>query len=88
MTMKAIVHSWHMESINSLQDLPQAPSKTEILMRPAKVPSNINIPDLTTFKHCFLNAYKIITELYGIKYSFNTWLGLLLKGLLKRGWLQ
>ena len=42
----AILNDWHMESIGFVLVFPQSPIKTNIYMRPPKVPSGFSIPDL------------------------------------------
>ena len=57
-------------------------------MRPPKVPSGFSIPDLPTFSDRFLNVYKLLKNLYGLKDAGKTWFDFLNKGLLERGWKQ
>ena len=63
----AILNDWHMESIDFVLAFPQAPLKTDIYMRPPKVQSGFSIPDLPTFSDRFLNVYKLLKNLYGLK---------------------
>ena len=77
-----------MESIDFVLTFLQAPIKTDICMRPPKVPSGFSIPNLPMFSDRFLNVYKLLKNLYGLKYAGKTWLDFLKKGLLERGWKQ
>ena len=67
MFMFAILNYWHMESINFVLAFPQAPIKTDIYMRPPKVPSSFFILDLPAFSDRFLSVYKLLKNLYGLK---------------------
>ena len=49
MIVFAVLKDWHMESIDFVLAFPQAPIKTDIYMRPLKVPSGFSVPDLPTF---------------------------------------
>lgn len=64
-----------MESIDFVLAYPQAPIKTDIYMKPPKVPPDFVIPDLPNLKN-----------LYGLKDAGKTWANYLRKGLLDRGW--
>ena len=86
MIVFAILNDWHMESIDFVLAFLQAPIKTDIYMRPLKVPSGFSIPDLPTFSDRFLNVYKLLKNLYGLKDDGKTWFDFLKKGLLERGW--
>ena len=77
-----------MESIDFVLAFPQAPIKTDIYMRPPKVPSGFSIPDLPTFYDHFLNVYNLLKNLYSLKDAGKTWFDFLKKGLLKQGWKQ
>ena len=57
-------------------------------MRPPKVPSGFSIPNLPTFSDRFLNVYKLLKNLYGLKDAGKTWFDFLKKGLPERGWKQ
>ena len=85
MIMLVILNNWHMESIEFVLAFPQAPIKTDIYMRPTKVPSGFSIPDLPTFSDRFLRVYKLLKNLYSLKDAGGKWFGFLKKGLLKRG---
>ena len=67
---------------------PQAPVKTDIYMRPPKVPGEFVIPDLPKREDRFQNLYKLIKNLYGLKDAGKTWFDYLKKGLKQRGWKQ
>lgn len=73
-----------MESIDFVLAYPQAPIKTDIYMKPPKGPSDFSIPDLPTFSDCFLNVYKLLQNLYGLKDAGKTWADYLTAGLLER----
>ena len=88
MIVFAILNDWHMESIDFVLAFPQATIKTDIYMRPPKVPSGFSIPDLPMFSDCFLNVYKLLKNLYGLKDAGKTWFDFLKKGLLEQGWKQ
>jgi hypothetical protein len=82
----ALVNNWHMQSIDFVLAFPQAPIKTDIFMRPPKVPHDFIIPDLPSFADRFTNAYKLLRNLYGLKDAGKTWHDFLKKGLVTRGW--
>jgi len=84
----ALIKGWHMESIDFVLAFPQAPVKTDIFMKPPKVPRDFVIPDLPNFTDRFQNVYQLIKNLYGLKDAGRTWYQYLRKGLLKRGWIQ
>ena len=88
MIVFAILNNLHMESINFVLAFPQAPIKTNIYMRPPKVPLGFSIPDLPAFSDRFVRVYKLLMNLYSLKYDGKIWFDLLDKGLLKRGWKQ
>ena len=46
MLIMALINDWHVRSIDFVLAYPQAPIKTDIFMRPPKVPPDFNIPDL------------------------------------------
>ena len=73
MIVFAILNDWHMESIDFVLAIPQAPIKTDIYMRPPKVLSGFSIPDLPTFSDRFLNVYKLLKNPYGLKDAGKTW---------------
>ena len=77
-----------MESIDFVLAFPQDPIKTDIYMRPPKAPSGFFIPDLPAFSDRFLSVCKLLMNLYGLKDAGKTWLHLLNKEFLKRGWKQ
>ena len=62
--------------------------KTDIYMKPPKVPSDFRISDLPNFADRFLNVYKLLKNLYGLKDGGRTWYEHLTKGLAERGWQQ
>jgi hypothetical protein len=83
----ALLNDWHMvQSIDFVLVFPQAPVKTDIYMNPPKVPRGFNIPDLPTFADRFLNVYKLLRNLLGLKDVGKTWVDYLKKGLIARGW--
>lgn len=84
----ALIQNWYMESIDFVLAFPQAPVKTDIFMRPPKVPKNFVIPDLPNFTDRFSNVHQLIKNLYGLKAAGITWYQYLCKGLVKRGWTQ
>lgn len=88
MLVLAIIMDWHMQSIDFVLAYPQAPVKTDIYMRPPRVPSNFTIPDLPLQSDKFTKLYKLIKNLYGLKDAGSTWYEHLRKGLLSRGWVQ
>ena len=53
MLVFAMINDWHMRSIDFVMAYPQAPTKTDILMKPPKVPPNFCIPDLPSFTDHF-----------------------------------
>jgi hypothetical protein len=69
----ALVNNWYMQSIDFVLAFPQAPIKTDIFMRPPKVPHDFIIPDLPSFADRFTNAYKLLQNLYGLKDAGKTW---------------
>jgi hypothetical protein len=75
-----------MQSINFVLAFPQAPIKTDIYMKPPKVPQKFDIPDLPSFSDRFTKVYKLLKNLYGLKDAGRTWFEFLEKGLHKRGW--
>ena len=82
----AIVNNWHIKSIDFVVTFPQADVKTDIYMRPPKVPSNFRIPDLPAFTDRFTHVYKLLKNLYGLKDAGRTWNHHIKDGVLKRGW--
>lgn len=82
----ALINEWHMRSVDFILAFPQAPVKTDIFMKPPKVPPDFIIPDLPKFADRFLNVYKLIKNLYGLKDAGKTWYDFLRKGLERRGW--
>jgi hypothetical protein len=81
-----LLNNWHMQSIDFVLAFPQAPIKTDIYMRPPKVPPDFKIPDVPTLSDRFTNVYKLLWNLYGLKDAGKTWFDFLKKGLLERGW--
>jgi hypothetical protein len=86
MIIMALVNGWHMQSIDFVLAFPQAPIKTDIYMKPPRVPPNFEIPDLPSFTDRFTHVYKLLRNLYGLKDAGKTWHEFLKKGLLKRQW--
>ena len=60
MLVMALINNWHMQSIDFVLELPQATVKTNIYMKPPKVPKDFEIPDLPKFTDRFIYMYKII----------------------------
>jgi hypothetical protein len=88
MIVFALLNNWHMQSIDFVLAFPQAPVKNDIYMKPPKVPPDFLIPDLPNFADRFLNVYKLLKNLYGLKDAGRTWYEHLTKGLAERGWKQ
>lgn len=88
MIVFALLNNWHMEAIDFVLAFPQAPIKTDIYMKPPKVPSDFRIPDLPNFADRFLYLYKLLKNLYGLKDAGKTWFDFLRVGLIERGWKQ
>ncbi|MEM7283838.1 MAG: reverse transcriptase domain-containing protein, partial [Pseudomonadota bacterium] len=88
MITTALIQNWHMKSIDFVLAFPQAPVKTDIFMKPPKVPTDFTIPDMPSFTDRFNKVYKLIKNLYGLKDAGRTWFQFLRKGLLERGWEQ
>ena len=57
-------------------------------MKPPTVPMNFKISDLPLPGDRYINIYKLIKNLYGIKDVGRTWNEFLHVGLIKRGWEQ
>ncbi|CAJ1933824.1 unnamed protein product [Cylindrotheca closterium] len=84
----ALINDWHMESIDFVLAYPQAPIRTDIFMKPPKVPPNFTIPDLPKTADRSINVYKLLQNLYGLKDAGRTWSQFLHKGLIDQGWKQ
>jgi hypothetical protein len=82
----ALLNDWHMQSIDFVLAYPQAPIKTDIYMRPPRMPQNFVIPYLPPFADRFTNVYKLLRNLYGLKDAGKTWFDFLKKGLVERRW--
>jgi hypothetical protein len=80
-----LINDWHMQSIDFVLAFPQAPVKTDIYLKPPKVPGRFQIPDLPSISDRFLKVYKLLRNLYGLKDARKTWFDYLKKGLLERG---
>jgi len=78
----ALINNWHMQSVDFILAFPQAPVKTDIFMKPPKVPPDFIISDLPKYADRFLNVYKLIKNLYGLKDAGKTWYDYLRS----RGW--
>lgn len=88
MIVFALLHNWHMESIDFVLAYPQAPVKTDIYMQPPRVPPDFVIPDLPKPQSRLTQVYKLLQNLYGLKDAGRTWwLHYLDKGLRARGWI-
>src|SRR5687768_2512184 len=46
MIVLALIHNWHIQSIDFVLAFPQAPIKMDLYMLPPTVPPNFNIPNL------------------------------------------
>ena len=86
MVSMALINGWHVRSIDFVLAFPQAPVKTDIFMRPPKVPNNFDIPDLPKPSDRLTKCYQLIKNLYGLKDAGKTWFDFLSKGLQNRGW--
>jgi hypothetical protein len=69
----SLLNNWHMQSIDFVLAFSQAPIKTDIYMRPPKVPPDFKIPDLPTMSDRFTNVYKLLRNLYILKDAGKTW---------------
>ena len=49
MIVIALINNWHMESIDFVLAFPQAPIRTNIFMKPPKVPKDFHIVDLPSY---------------------------------------
>ena len=56
-----------MESIDPVLVFPQAPIKTDIYMKPPKVPPDFVVPDLPSVADRFLKVCKLLKNLYSLK---------------------
>lgn len=86
MTVFALLNNWHMASIDFVLAYPQAPIKTDICMKPLKVPNDFIIPDLPNLADRFMNVYRLLKNLYGLKDVGKTWANFRRKGLLQGCW--
>jgi hypothetical protein len=59
----ALLNDWHMQSIDFVLAFPQAPIKTDIYMKPPKVPAKFDIPDLPSLSDRFTKVYKLLRNL-------------------------
>ena len=84
--MFEILNYWNMESTDFVLGFPQAPIKTDIYMKPLKVPSGFSIPYLPAFYDQFLKVYNLLINLYGLKDAGKTWFEFLKEVLLERHW--
>ena len=82
----ALLNNWHMQSIDFVLAYPQAPIKTDIYLKPPRTPPGFIIPDLQRPGDRFLNVYKLLQNLYGLKDAGKTWGDYLKAGLIERGW--
>ena len=80
--MLAIVNGCHIRSIDFVLAFPQADVKTDIYMKPPTVPMNFKISDLPLPGDRYINIYKLIKNLYGIKDVGRTWNEFLHAGLI------
>ena len=88
MLVMELINDWNMQSINFMLAFLQAPVKTDIYMKPPKVPKDFEIPNLPKFTDRFILICKLIKNLYFLKDASKTWYEYLKNGLLKRGWSQ
>ena len=86
MLVMALINNWHMQSIDFVLELPQATVKTNIYMKPPKVPKDFEIPDLLILTDRFIYVYKLIKNLYSLTDAGKTWYDYLKNSILKRGW--
>lgn len=56
MIVLALINDWQMQSIDFVLAFPQAPVKTDIYMKPPKVPPDFTIPDLPRFTDRYNNV--------------------------------
>ena len=82
----AVVNNWHIRSIDFVMAYPQAKVKTNIYMKPPRVPPDFVIPDLPKPMDRIVNVYKLVRNLYELKDAGRTWNQHLHKGLMRRGW--
>ena len=68
----ALVNDWHIRSIDFVLAYPQAEIKTDIYMRPPRVPPDFNIPDLPLPTDRLTKAYQLLKNLYGLKDAGRT----------------
>jgi hypothetical protein len=54
-----LLNDWHIQSIDFVLAFPQAPIKTDIYMKPPKVPQKFDITDLPSFSDRFTKVYKL-----------------------------
>ena len=86
MPVIALINNWHMQSIDFVLAFTQAHVKTDIYMKPPKVPEDFEMPDLPKSTFRFIFIYKLINNLYSHKESCRTCYEYLKNGLIKRGW--
>ena len=84
----ALVHGWHMESIDFVLAYPQAPCQSDVFLKPPKVPAGFEIPDLPDPRMRSTHVYKLLQNLYGLKDAGRTWYLHITKGLQDLGWTQ
>ena len=82
------IKNLHMQYIEFISAFLKLPIKTDIYIKPSKLPTEFEIPDLPNFTDHYIYVYKLINNLYGLKDAIKTWYEYLKHGLLKRGWSQ
>ena len=55
-------------------------------MKPPKVPKDFKIIDLPNSKNRFINIYKLVKNLYGLKGAVKKWYDYLKNGILNQGY--
>ena len=83
-----LINYWHMQYIDFVLAFLQATVKTDIYMKPPKVPKKFEITDLLNFTDRLIFGYEITKNLYGLKYYRKTWCDYPSNILINRGWRQ
>ena len=82
----ARINNFHTKHIEFILSSPISPIKTDIYMKPPKLPTEFEIPDLPNFTDHFIYVYKLINNLYGLKDNIKTWCEYLKHVILKQVW--
>ena len=77
-----------MQSIDLVLTLLQTPLKTDIYMKPPKVPKEFDIPYLPKFDDRFIYSYKLLKNLYFVNCAVKTWCEYLKHCLINWVWSQ